>query len=51
MLLIVFSCLGMEEYCMFDTVDIGCGRDEVILITTAIFGRMERGKCVTSDRK
>ena len=43
-------CLGMDEYCLNDKFKGECNTNEVILVTTARFGRMEIGKCVTSDQ-
>ena len=37
----------MEEYCDSDTFEPTCAQDEVILITSARYGRMRQGKCIT----
>ena len=42
--------LDLQEYCLVDMFTAQCDAGEVILITEARFGRMKKGKCVTSDR-
>ena len=37
------------EYCIEDTFRGHCGSDEVIMITSAEYGRFEVGKCVKQD--
>ena len=38
------------EYCPRDEFAPSCGRDEVIVMTEALFGRMRIGRCITRDR-
>ena len=35
-----------EEYCEYETFSPSCARDEVILMTEALYGRMKTGKCI-----
>ena len=34
----------IQEYCQFDTFEARCGRDEIIVMDTALYGRMNLGK-------
>jgi len=36
----------VREYCEWETFDAGCNPDEVIVITRAMFGRPNVGRCV-----
>ena len=48
--LIVFNCLpGPEEYCSRETFHGRCSEGEVIVMKSAMYGRMEVGKCVKRD--
>ena len=33
----------IQEYCQFDTFKARCGRDEIIVMDTALYGRMNLG--------
>ena len=37
------------EYCQFDTFSPKCSSSEVILIETALYGRMKKGKCISEE--
>ena len=39
----------IREYCFPNAFNISCGKDEVIVITSARYGRMNKGFCLTSD--
>jgi len=38
-----------EEYCQWENFNATCGHNEVILITSAYYGRMRVGRCVPYD--
>ncbi len=40
---------GLPEYCQWDTFNATCGKDEVVLMGAARYGRMELGRCVSKD--
>jgi len=40
---------GPKEYCYYETFDARCSDDEVILITSALYGRMRFGRCVKTN--
>ena len=40
---------GLREYCEWESFNATCGRDEVIVMRTAKYGRMRLGKCVTKN--
>ena len=46
----VTEFVGLDEYCLFERFGPQCDTNEVILMTEARYGRMNIGKCVTSDR-
>jgi len=37
------------EYCQWATFEAECGADEVIVITDALYGRMQYGRCVARN--
>ncbi len=39
--------LGMREYCSTDTFDVTCGDNEAIMMQSAIYGRMQAGRCIS----
>ena len=41
--------LYFSEYCSFEKFSAQCLPDEIVLMTSARFGRMRTGNCVTSD--
>ena len=47
----VFYCsvLSGGDYCDFDEFKATCGPDEVVIMSTALYGRMELGRCVVAD--
>jgi len=40
---------GPKEYCYYETFDARCSDDEVILMTSALYGRMRYGRCVKTN--
>ena len=40
------SASGVKEYCQLESFSAKCARDEVIIITSAQYGRMRLGHCV-----
>ena len=42
-----FTCLGVAEYCEDEFFTAECKSDEVILVESALYGRMKLGRCVT----
>jgi len=40
---------GPKEYCYYETFDARCSEDEVILMTSALYGRMRFGRCVKTN--
>ncbi len=52
MLLLQFPCCiiaEVKEYCQFDSLNISCNPGKVVVIETAMYGRMKTGKCVKRD--
>ena len=43
----MFSC--HLEYCTSETFEASCGENAVIMMTSAVFGRMKIGRCVDED--
>ena len=41
--------MSCEEYCQWESFNATCGHDQVILITSAFYGRMRVGRCVPYD--
>ncbi len=41
--------LGMREYCSTDTFDVTCGENEAIMMQSAIYGRMQAGRCISGE--
>lgn len=39
----------MREYCTWDTFEASCAPDEVIVMTSARYGRMKLGRCVKKN--
>ena len=39
----------VSEYCFQDDFNPRCGRDEVIVMTQAFYGRMQIGRCIPRD--
>ena len=39
----------VQEYCVAETFQARCSHGDVIAMTTALFGRMKVGRCITSD--
>jgi len=48
-LVITAVSAASEEYCQWESFNATCGRDQVILITAAVYGRMRVGRCVPYD--
>jgi len=42
-------CVGLTEYCQWEQLEITCEHDEVIMITSAFYGRMQYGRCIRRD--
>ena len=41
---------SLAEYCHFDTFRAQCSSDDdVLMVTSALYGRMTRGKCIDGD--
>ena len=40
----MFFIVEIQEYCQFDTFEARCGRDEIVVMDTALYGRMNLGK-------
>jgi len=38
-----------EEYCLRDAFNVTCAPDEVILMTSASYGRMRSGRCISGS--
>ena len=38
------------EYCQWETFDAECSEDEVVVMTSALYGRMRIGRCIKQDR-
>ena len=45
-LVAVASC---EEYCQWESFNATCGRHQLIVVTSAVYGRMRVGRCVPYD--
>lgn len=43
----VFLTAGMKEYCSSETFDISCGPNEAIMMQSAVYGRMQPGRCIS----
>ena len=43
------SIAEFAEYCEADSFAPSCSRDEVVVMTVAMYGRMTLGKCVQTD--
>ena len=41
--------VSSEEYCQWESFNASCSHNEVILITSAFYGRMRVGRCVPYD--
>jgi len=39
-------CVGLREYCRWETFSASCPLDEVIVIRSALYGRMRSGRCL-----
>ncbi len=46
-LLIIFS--GVREFCQSEVFRASCWKNEVVVMETALYGRMKIGRCVESD--
>ena len=42
-------CIGGVEYCQFETFIANCSASEVVLVTSASYGRARLGRCTTMD--
>jgi len=42
-------CAGLSEYCQWEHLEISCQSDEVIMISSAFYGRMQYGRCIRRD--
>ena len=51
MVLCVYLCLGVAEYCEDELFTAECQRDEVILVESALYGRMQLGRCVSKVQR
>lgn len=40
---------GQNEYCKWDTFRPQCGDHEVVLVQSALYGRMRHGTCITGE--
>lgn len=45
----IISVSEVKEYCQYETFEASCGHDEIIVMTSALYGRMKIGRCVKSD--
>ena len=41
---------AMQEYCQWEPFKAHCGKDEVVLIDDAVYGRMRYGRCISEDQ-
>jgi len=46
---LVWSAIQLSEYCNMETFRARCQHSDVIVMETALFGRMRVGRCITSD--
>ena len=45
----LFFISEVEEYCQWETFNASCSEEEVVVMTSARYGRMKLGKCLTAD--
>lgn len=45
----IIMCTENKEYCPLEVFSAKCAADEVIIITTAVYGRMRAGKCISGE--
>ncbi len=45
----VIYFLGLQEYCHNEVFNAACAGNEVIIVEQAFYGRMDLGRCVTTD--
>ena len=43
------SVSDLLDLCLNESFNVSCGGDQVILITSAVFGRMRPGRCISGD--
>ena len=43
----IFS--GVKEYCSSETFDVSCDENEAIMMQSAIYGRMQPGRCISGQ--
>ena len=41
---------GPTDYCLVDTFEPTCNQNEVVMIETALYGRMKPGKCFPAEQ-
>ena len=39
----------VQDYCQGETFEATCGRNEIVEVTEAMYGRMNIGRCITRD--
>ena len=44
-----FLSAGVKEYCSSETFDISCEQNEAIMMQSAIYGRMQPGRCISGE--
>ena len=49
--MIVFVAGELREYCYFETFNASCQPDDVILMTSAKYGRMRFGRCMKENHR
>ena len=45
----LYFIVDAQEYCRWENFNVTCGPERVILMTSARYGRMKRGRCLTED--
>ena len=40
---------NVKEICQWETFNATCGADEIVLVRSARYGRMQQGRCIESD--
>ena len=45
----LMSAAGAVEYCLPETLNVTCALDEIIMVTSAKYGRMRSGRCIKQN--
>ena len=48
-LILCYFAGELSEYCTFEVFKANCAPDHVVVMTTATYGRMRLGRCITED--